>query len=99
MLLLQSHKSLRGEAALSWIELLLLQAYQESLQAHEGLIAKDVNVVKAVMDIKELSNYIHRTVSWIYQNKREIPRIQKGQKGTLYFRKNEIDKWLNGYKE
>ncbi len=73
------------------------QVYQESLQAHKEMIAMDVNVVKTVMDINELSNYIHRTVSWIYQNKKGIPRIQIGEKGTLYFRKNKIDKWLSEY--
>ena len=57
----------------------------------------EANVTKLLMNIDDLSVYISRKKSWIYQNIREIPHNKNGQKGNLYFHKNEIDKWLSQY--
>ena len=55
------------------------------------------NVTKLLMDIEDLSVYIGRKKSWIYQNINTIPHNQKGGKGTLYFHKNKIDKWIQSF--
>jgi excisionase family DNA binding protein len=57
-------------------------------------IPTQIPVNKAPMDVKELSEYLKMSDSAIYKltSTSQIPHYKSGKK--LYFKKEDIDKWL-----
>ena len=47
-----------------------------------------------IMDKTELAGYMRVSEDWIYKNSHKLPKIQIGSKGTLRFRRSEIDTFL-----
>lgn len=60
----------------------------------------DEAVRNSVMDVKQLSKYIKRSVSWIYKNIHDIPkkRAGGGDSGSYFFLREEIDEWIRSGK-
>ena len=75
----------------------LMSGYKERDKQLVDTFTKKIETKKAVMNIGELSGYIGRKKSWIYAHIEKIPHNQKGEKGTLFFKKNEIDGWLRDF--
>jgi excisionase family DNA binding protein len=48
---------------------------------------------KELMTVHEVAEYLRKPVSWVYDNKRDIPHYKLKQ--ALRFRRSEIDAWLN----
>ncbi len=48
-----------------------------------------------IMTVKELSSYIGLSSQWIYNNKKDLPHINKKRKPL--FRRSDIDEWLKAY--
>jgi len=79
------------------LEEIICRAIETAFE-REGIVREqnepeDVN--ELVMKSPEVCRYLKMKISTLYQltHKRKIPFIKKGK--TMYFKKDEIDKWLS----
>ena len=66
----------------------------ELLEFLDCTILTDKETEDEIMDVNGLSEYMKVTLNWIYKHSHVLPNIQIGEKGTLRFRKSEIDFYL-----
>ncbi len=71
---------------------------QAVIQTLEKIGATDINRndLPQIMNVKQVSEYLNVSTSYIYQNK-DIPCNRIGKK--LTFSKNDVDAWLEAKKE
>ncbi len=74
----------------------------ETAFKREGIVREEhepEDVNELVMKSPEVCKYLKMKISTLYQltHKRKIPFIKKGK--TMYFKKDEIDKWLSEGKQ
>ena len=83
------------------LESIVCRAVEAALEQSGFIKSQQVqeNTDESIMKVPQLCRYLKMKISTLYQltHKNEIPYNKKGK--TLYFRKDEIDKWVSKGKQ